>query len=373
IDAYAVEVLRKEEQGVAVGARTALYRAAMFVAGGLSITLAAHLGWPTVNAMLALLYLPMLVITWLAPGPEVQPPAPPSLRAASWLPFLGVLCPPPALEILGFVLTYKLADNLAQALTRPFLVDMGYSGDDRGVALGTVGLAATLGGTFFGGAATARLGLGPSLWVFGVLQSVANLRYSLVAQSPVHRPLMDAAIGFEQLLSGMGTGAFSVLLLRLTQRRFSATQFALFSSLFGLPRIVSGPMSGFLVDALGWSRFYLVTILFGVPGLVFLARFVPLGMREPEFTVEAVAPGAPLSTGTLVQRRLVRGLAPAALAGPAALKGSGFADAIGTIGCPRDLPGALQLSGLLAFGVVVGLFVSAANAARHGAAPPDAV
>src|SRR5262245_16763987 len=377
IDAYAVEVLRKEEQGVAVGARTALYRAAMFVAGGLSITLAAHVGWPAVNAILALLYLPMLVVTWLAPEPEVQPPAPPSLREAIWLPFLGFLSRHRALEILCFVLTYKLADNLAQALTRPFLVDMGYSGDDRGVALGTVGLAATLGGTFFGGAATARLGLGPSLWIFGVLQSVANLGYWVVAQSPVNRPLMYAAIGFEQLLSGMGTGAFSVLLLRLPQRRFSATQFALFSSLFGLPRIVSGPLSGFLVDALGWSRFYLVTILFGAPGLVFLARFVPLGMREPEFTVEAVAQGAPLSTGTLVQRGLVGGLAAvtiaaAALAGLAALKGSGFADAIATISCPRDLPGALQLSGLLAFGVVVGLFVSAANAARHGAAPPDA-
>src|SRR5262249_58690391 len=149
----------------------------------------------------------------------------------------------------------------------------------------------------------------------------------------VNGPLMYAAIGFEQLLSGMGTGAFSVLLLRLTQRRFSATQFALFSSLFGLPRIVSGPLSGFLVDALGWPRFFLVTILFGIPGLVFLARFVPLGTREPEFTVEAVAPGAPLSTGTLVQRGLVGGLgavvaATAVLPRLGAPHGAGVPDAV---------------------------------------------
>ena len=208
IDAYAVEVLRPDEQGVAVGARTALYRAAMFVAGGLSITLAAHLGWPAVNAMLAGLYLPMLVVTRFAPEPERQPPAPKTLREAIWLPFLGLLARHRALEILAFVMCYKLADNLAQALTRPFLIDMGYSGDDRGVALGTVGLAATLGGTFFGGAATTRIGLGHALWIFGILQSVANLGYWAVAHSPVNRPLMYGAIGFEQLLSGMGTGAF---------------------------------------------------------------------------------------------------------------------------------------------------------------------
>src|SRR5262249_21548696 len=261
----------------AVGARTACYRAAMFVAGGLSITLAAHLGWPAVNVILACLYLPMLVVTWLAPEPPEPPVVPSTLREALWLPFLGFLARHRALEILAFVLTYKLADNLAQALTRPFLFDMGYSSDDRGVALGTVGLAATLGGTFFGGVATTRLGLGNALWIFGVLQSVANLGYWLVSVSPVNPPLMYGAIGFEQLLSGMGTGAFSVLLLRLTQRRFSATQFALFSSLFGLPRILSGPASGLLVDALGWPSFYLFTIVCGVPGLVCLARFVPPG------------------------------------------------------------------------------------------------
>src|SRR5215469_4387568 len=166
----------------------------MFVAGGVAITLAGRFSWPLVNVGLALLYLPMLVITWLAPEPPEQPPRPATLREAVWQPFLGLLARHRALEILAFVVLYKLADNLAQALTRPFLIDMGYSGDDRGVALGTVGLVATLGGTFFGGAATTRLGLGHALWIFGVLQSVANLGYWIVAQSPVNRPLMYGAI-----------------------------------------------------------------------------------------------------------------------------------------------------------------------------------
>jgi len=376
VDAYAVEVLRPDEQGVAVGARTALYRAAMFVAGGLSITLATHLGWPVVNMILASLYLPMLVVTWLAPEPERQPTPPRTLREAIWLPFLGFLSRHRALEILAFVMFYKLADNLAQALTRPFLVDMGYSGDDRGVALGTVGLAATLGGTFFGGAATNRLGLGNALWVFGVLQSVANLGYWVVAQSPVNRPLMYGAIGFEQLLSGMGTGAFSVLLLRLTQRRFSATQFALFSSLFGLPRIVSGPVSGFLVDAMGWSSFFLLTIACGIPGLVFLARFVPPGTREPEFTIEPPARGEPLGPLALAARGVVGALAAAATAAAVLatlpwIKGTPYLDALAGLVRPVDPLGWLQTGGLVAFGLIAGLFIAAAAAARHGAAPPD--
>jgi PAT family beta-lactamase induction signal transducer AmpG len=291
IDAYAVDVLRPEEQGVAVGARVALYRAAMFVAGGLSITLAGRLSWPLVNLCLALLYVPMLVITWRAPEPPEQPAAPATLRDAVWRPLVGLLRRHRALEILGFVVFYKLADNLAMALTRPFLVDMGYSADDRGVALATIGLAASLGGTFLGGIVTTVLGLGHSLWLFGFLQSFASIGYVVLAGSPVNRPLMYAATGFESLCSGMGTGAFSVLLLRLTEKRFSATQYALLSSLFGLPRLFAGPVCGFLVAALGWRRFFWITIASGIPGLVLLARFVPLGVREPALEVESSGDG----------------------------------------------------------------------------------
>src|SRR5215471_16813398 len=110
IDAYAVDVLLPEEQGVAVGARTAMYRAAMFVAGGLSITLAGRFSWALVNLGLALLYLPMLLITWRAPEPPEQPAAPTTLADAVWRPLVGILRRHRSLEILGFVVFYKLAD-----------------------------------------------------------------------------------------------------------------------------------------------------------------------------------------------------------------------------------------------------------------------
>jgi len=167
IDAYAVDVLKREEHGVAVGARTAIYRAAMFAAGGLAITMASWLSWPLVNMILGLLYLPMLYITYRSPNSEQRLPSPKSLREAVWHPFLGFLGRHRALEILAFVIFYKLADQLAQSLQRPFLIDMGYSAFDRGVALATVGLVLTIVGTFLGGALSTVIGLGHSLWIFG--------------------------------------------------------------------------------------------------------------------------------------------------------------------------------------------------------------
>ena len=132
IDAYAVEVLRRDEQGIATGSRTAFYRAAMLVAGGASITLAASTSWAFVNLLLALVYLPFMVVTALAPEPDVLPPPPRSLREAVWGPFVGFLGQHRALEILAFVVLYKLGDNLTQSLTGPFLVQMGFDDVDVG-------------------------------------------------------------------------------------------------------------------------------------------------------------------------------------------------------------------------------------------------
>ena len=255
IDAYAVEVLEREEQGIATGSRTAFYRAAMQVAGGASITLAAESSWAFVNLLLALLYLPFMVVTALAPEPPSLPPAPRTLREAVWGPFVGFLAQHRALEILAFVVLYKLSDNLTQSLTGPFLVQTGFNDVDVGLARTTIGQAAAIGGTFLGGVLTDRIGLGRSLWIFGFLQLASNLGYAVVAQAGVNRPVMYAAHAFEHVSSGLGSGAFGVLLLRLTQKRFSATQYALLSSLFTLPRVLAGPRDGRSRQGDGLARF----------------------------------------------------------------------------------------------------------------------
>ncbi len=288
IDAYAVEVLRKDEQGAAVGARLAFYRAAMLVSGGLAITLAARIGWPAVNALLALVFALLLALTWRSPEPESQPTPPRTLRDAIWLPLAGMFHRPRAVEILAFVVLYKLGDQLTQSLTRPFLIDMGYDAVHRGIALATLSVALTILGTFAGGLVTSVAGLGHALWIFGALQVFSNAGYFLL--SVLDRPnlvAMYGATGFEVFTSGLGMGAFGVLLLRLTEKRFSATQYALFSSLFALPRVVAGPITGFTVNAVGWPAFFLVTMVLGIPGLIMLARFVPIGVREPDLDTGA--------------------------------------------------------------------------------------
>lgn len=395
IDAYAVDVLRPEEQGVAVGARIAIYRAAMSIAGGIAITLAARVGWPFVTVLLALLYLPMMAITWRAPEPEQTVVAPRTLREAVWLPFLGFLSRHRALEILAFVLTYKLCENLGLALLRPFLVDMGYNADDRGIALTVVATTGVIVGAFLGGALTNVLGLGRALWIFGFLQIFANVGYILIADGGVNRPLMYGAMGFESLTQGLGTGAFSVFLIRLTQKRFSATQYALFSSMFGIPRLIAGPISGFAVDAIGWKPFFWLSMLAGIPGLVLLSRFVPISVRDPVFDVDidvdvaAAPPASPrprLSRGALALRGaagFVAGTAAgasiqASLAALKAMRGHpgvafDIATPLGALLHPAKPADWLAPLGIVALGAVCGLMAAAIAAARRGVVGSDPI
>lgn len=383
LDAYAVEVLEPEEQGIAVGARTALYRAAMYVAGALAITLAGWWSWGAVNLLLAALYLPMIAVTLWGPRSPAAALAPSSLRDAVWEPFIELLGRPRAIEILAFVVLYKFADQLAQSLQRPFLFDMGYSDLDRGLALGTVGLAGTIIGTFAGGALTSWLGLGRSLWIFGGLQIVSNVGFILVSQTAVNRPLMYGAMGFESLTTGLGMGAFGVLLLRLTRKRFSATQYALFSSLFGLSRLIAGPITGAVVHALGWTTFFWLTMVAGLPGLALLARFVPFGAYDPRFEVDETIPSgaddAALPRVTLVGRGVfggalgglacwatMAGLWTLQRFGPRAdeLAAPGFLEAAARIAAPADVSTSMLAAGVLVCAGAAALASTAATIAK---------
>jgi PAT family beta-lactamase induction signal transducer AmpG len=336
-------------------------------------------GWQTVNVFLACLYLPMLVVLWKAPDPQDAAVAPKTLKEAVWYPFLGFLSRHRALEILAFVLLYKLADNLVQALQRPFLIDKGYNDFDRGFVLFVIGLVVNVVGTFIGGILTRPLGLGRALWVFGFIQIFANAGYAILAHQPgPNRPMMWAAFGFETLASSLASGAFLVLLMRMTQKRFSATQYALFSSLFGLPRIVSGPICGFLVHAIGWEAFFWSTLPTGIPGLILLARFVPFTAREPELKVEPPRIREPLTAGALALKGFFGGIVGLAFGAftvalmsalEAAKKGGGFdlLTPLTALFRPEGSSGWLTLLGIMIFGAVCGLLTAALVAARHGA------
>ena len=376
-DAYTVEVLHKEEQGAAVGARVALYRAAMFLSGGLAITLIAQWSWAAVNALLAFCYVPLMLVTVKAPEPESLPTPPKTLKEAVWGPFVGFLAQHRALEILAFVVLFKLSDQLTQALTGPFLVQMGFSPADVGVGRSGIAIAATLVGTFFGGILTNAVGLGRALWITGFLQIFSNLGYALVAHVGPNRLVMYSAVAFELATSGMGTGAFSVLLIRLTQKRFSATQYALLSSLFSIPRVLAGPPAGLLVDALGWQEFFVFTLFAGIPGMVMLYRFVPWSATDPEFQVEMPKRGTPVTRAQLAVRAAIGGVVGFALGvltvavleamrNYRSKKVFDLAAQIQDVLIPAGLGDWLTLLGLVALALTVALTTAAALVARRG-------
>ncbi len=334
IDGYAVEVLEKDELGVAVGGRVALYRVAMLAAGAVAITVGQKFGWPVVFLGLALLYVPLAGVVIASPEPPAQIRPPTTLRAAVFDPFVSLFRKPRAPEIIAFILLYKLGDNMATALIRPFLIEKCFAPADVGLATATIGLICIIAGTIFGAALTRRIGIGRALWVFGLLQAVACVGYiavdlvstagacsgpmtAAVGSQPLsHRILMYAATALETGCQGMATGALDVFLIRLTQKRFSATQYALFASIFAMGRTLAGAPAGFLVDSIGWTPFFLATIAASVPGLVMLWRFVPPHVREPDFEVEEVHPKGPISRGALAAftaAAVVVGFAAAAL------------------------------------------------------------
>jgi PAT family beta-lactamase induction signal transducer AmpG len=380
IDAYAVEVLHREEQGIAAGARAAVARFALTLSGRICITAATWLSWPVLFALQALVYPASAALMVFSPEPESPPEPPRSLREAVWEPFVGFLRQNRALEITSFLVLYKFGDNLASALVSPFLIETGYSKMDVGIIFFWIGFAGAVVGTIVGGAITSGMGLGHSLWIFGLLQAFSNVGYIAIAQVGVHRPLMYSAMFFESATTGMGTGAFSVLLLRLTSKKFSATQYALLSSIFALGRTASGPLAGVLVDAIGWPLFFGLTILAAAPGLLLLQRFVPLGTREPVFVEEAAGrAGAPLHRSELVLRAGLGALAGTAFAALysallEALRGMratppqtfSLVPPLRHLVTPADLGDWTTIVSVLLFGVLCGVAVAALAAARRG-------
>lgn len=397
IDGYAVEVLEREEQGLAVGARVALYRAATLIAGAVAITVGERIGWSSVFWGLAFLFLPLMALVIWSPEPVVAAPAPKTLRDAVFEPLLDIFRRSRAVQIIGFLLLYKFGENLATALTRPFLIQKCYSPEDVGLATATIGLVAIIVGTFFGGLMTERIGLGRALWIFGMIQAVGFLGYVVVdrltpgapcaggvpaaamAQPLGHRLTMYGAIAIENACQAMATGAFGVLLLRLTQKQFSATQYALFSSVFALGRTLAGPPAGFLVDALGWTPFFLVSTLASIPGLLLLHRFSPFGRREPEIADVRPVERRPV-TKTVLALQALAGIAAGTLfAGATSALLAAFKTARAHPGSPLDLgaevlrlvsPGSpaagIRVAGIAVFGLLCGGAVAAFVAARHG-------
>ncbi|NDU92876.1 MAG: MFS transporter [Ferrovum sp.] len=268
IDAYRTDVLPADERGLGAGLSVLGYRLAMLASGAMALMLASVWGWSATYAMMAALMGVGLYATLGAPEPERQSAPPLTLRDAVLLPLQEFMARPQAWAFFGLIILYKLGDAFAGSLTTAFLIrGVGFGIAEVGAVNKGVGLFATIGGAVLGGALMVRWGLYRSLLWFGVLQGVAALSFVWLASVGHRFEWMVLSVFLENLTSGMGTTAFTALLMALCNARFSATQFALLSALSAMGRVYVGPLSGLLVASLGWQMFFLFAVAAALPGI----------------------------------------------------------------------------------------------------------
>lgn len=284
IDAFRREILPDDELGLGNAVHVNAYKLAGLVPGSLSLILADHLPWNTVFAITAAFMLPGIAMVFFVAEPSRHGPPPRTLRDAIVLPFREFIARDgwsQALLIVAFIFLYKLGDSMATALSTAFYLDIGFSKTEVGLIAKNVGLWSSVVGGLVGGAWLVRLGIDRGLWVFGVLQLIAIFGFAWLAKVGPDRAVLAFAIGFEAFASvGLGTAAFVAFIARATDPRFTATQFALFTSLASVPRTFANAGAGYIVSGTGWFDFFLICGALGLPGLLLLPKVAPW-RREP--------------------------------------------------------------------------------------------
>jgi len=304
VDAYRTDVLDERETGAGASFSILGYRIALLLTGWLAFNLADRITWYWVYVLMAILMTIGVATAFWAPEPTHRDRPPETLQQAVVSPFhefVQRLSWQQALFTLIFIILFKLGDAMVAKMAVPFLggKGLGFSDSDIGNIRQGLGLIATIVGTLAGGAVLSRIGINRSLWVFGGLQALSNLGYYVLAVIGKNFTVMVLAINIENFCGGLGTAGFLGFLMSLCNPRFSATQFALLSSLMAVGRdLIAGPVSGELAQRLplliqvnssvllagatgqGWALFFLITLAASLPGLLLLPLFAPWNGRS---------------------------------------------------------------------------------------------
>jgi PAT family beta-lactamase induction signal transducer AmpG len=278
LDAYRRELLLDEELGLGNAVHVNAYKLAGLIPGSLSLILADHLDWSYVFVITAMFMLPGMMMTLLVREPALLLDRPKTLREAVVAPFVefmqrrGVQS---ALLVLLFIFLYKLGDSMATALATPFYLDMGFSKTEIGLIAKNAGLWPSVIGGMLGGLWMLKIGINRALWVFGVLQMVAILGFAWLVDAGHSLFSLGAVIGIEAFGVGLGTAAFVAYIARETNPMYTATQFALFTSLAAVPRTVANAATGYMVESLGWQQFFVMCFLIAIPGMLLLVKVAP--------------------------------------------------------------------------------------------------
>ena len=278
IDAYRRELLADDELGTGTSLFINAYRLSSLVPGSLSLILSDHLPWSMVYWVTGAFMMVGVFTSFVIREVSDDAMAPHTMREAVIDPFReffardGFLA---GLAILAFMFLYKLGDNMATALATPFYIDMGFSRTEIGSIAKVAALWSAIAGSIIGGAAMLKLSINKSLWIFGFVQMFTILGFawlSVVGHDPV---ALFIVVSAEYLGVGLGTVALTAYIARETSRAFTATQFALFTSLIAVPRTFANASTGFLIESMGYTAFFLLCTALAVPGMLMLFKAAP--------------------------------------------------------------------------------------------------
>ena len=291
IDAYRVEVLEDDQQGAGAGAYQIGYRLAMLASGAGTLIIADQMGWTAAYIIMALAMLVGVLTVLLSPEPGTGGQS--AKRIQAFLPRLVEMFKGPFVAfmttrgwfaILVFVLFYKFGDTLASMMTGPFYLELGFTKTQIGFVAKAVGIGATIAGAIFGGMLVYARGIVASLWICGVFQLVSNFMFVVLAMAGNDVWVLAATVGIENMAGGMGGAAFIAYLASLCHISFTATQYALLSSLFSVGRTLFAAPAGFLAETVSWEVFFSLTVLAALPGLALLwligNRYAPENQPE---------------------------------------------------------------------------------------------
>jgi len=286
IDAYRRELLADDELGTGTSIFVNAYRLSGLVPGSLALILADHQPWTVVFWVTGAFMLVGVVTTLMIKEVSDDKLAPHSLREAVIDPFVEFFSRDGGIKagvaILAFLFLYKLGDNMATALATPFYIDMGYSLSEIGSIAKVAGLWASIAGGVLGGIIMLKVSINRALWLFGFVQVLTIIPYIWLSQSGHSLPGLFVVVSGEYLGVGLGTIALTAFMARETSRAFTATQFALFSSFIAVPRTVANASTGFIVEAFGWTQFFVICAIVAVPGMLLLLKVAPWTDGEPD-------------------------------------------------------------------------------------------
>ena len=292
LDAYRRELLADDELGTGTSFWINAYRLSGLVPGSLALILADHLPWTAVFWITGLFMLVGIITTLTIKEVSDDALAPRTLREAVIDPFVeffsrdGIVA---GLAILAFLFLYKLGDNMATALATPFYLDMGYSKTEIGTVAKFAGLWAVIAGATIGGLVMLKLSINRALWLFGFVQMFTILPFVWLSQAGHTLMGLFVVVSGEYLAVGLGSVALTAFMARETSKAFTATQFALFSSLIAVPRTFANASTGFIVEAVGWTQFFVICTIVAIPGMLLLLKVAPWTEKEEKKEAQSAA------------------------------------------------------------------------------------